>query len=551
MARVTRVDDIAGTVDQVSRPASRHHRPGGRCPHGPALPNAAPPPTAALPAVVMSDPESARHQHAGPHRADRRDARSGGTDAPQGHETQPRRFSARPTSSTSPSTTSSRCCATPPSSSPSSSSCFCSTSAPRSSRSPPLPLSLAVGILVLDGLGLSINVMTLGGLAVAIGELVDDAIIDVENVFRRLNENAAPPAAERKPVAGRDLRRQQRDPSVGGLRHHHHLHGLRAAAVPEGLEGRFFRPLGIAYISLDLRLAAGRPDGHAGDVPCSCMTRQRGAAPQETGHSAGPLAQSDSMSRRCAGRCATASSCSAPRPAAPCWRCCSRPPSARSFLPAFNEGTFTVFLIAPPGTSLEESNRLAIGDREATARASNGVQSVTRRTGRAERDEHAEPVSSSEIEVTLKPGFSKDEVRGQSTRSSPMSPASPPWSASPSSTGSQPHAFGHARGHRHQRLRRRPRHAAHLAKEIEGELKAFPGTRDVAANREVMITSLPVRLPPARPRRLPASRPPPPPSRCAALYGETVAEVNQGAATLRDRRPPRRERTRDASIDHG
>jgi Cu/Ag efflux pump CusA len=97
-----------------------------------------------------------------------------------------------------------------------------------------LPLSLAVAILLLWAWGLSINVMTLGGLAVAIGELVDDAIIDVENVLRRLKENAGLPEGERKGRGGGDLQRQQRDPLLGGLRHHHHLHGLRAAAVPAG-----------------------------------------------------------------------------------------------------------------------------------------------------------------------------------------------------------------------------------------------------------------------------------------------------------------------------
>ncbi len=81
-----------------------------------------------------------------------------------------------------------------------------------------------------------------------------------------------------------------------------------------------------------------------------------------------------------------------------------------SFLPEFNEGTFTVFLMAPPGTSLEESNRLAIGVEAQMAKLP-GVRSVVRRTGRAERDVHAEPVSSSEIEVTVAPGFSKHEVR--------------------------------------------------------------------------------------------------------------------------------------------
>ena len=83
-----------------------------------------------------------------------------------------------------------------------------------------------------------------------------------------------------------------------------------------------------------------------------------------------------------------------------------------SFLPTFNEGTFTVFLMAPPGTSLEESDRLATGV-ERRLSAIEGVRSVVRRTGRAERDEHAEPVSSSEIEVSVEAGHRREEIRAQ------------------------------------------------------------------------------------------------------------------------------------------
>ena len=112
-----------------------------------------------------------------------------------------------------------------------------------------LPLSLAVGLLVLDGMGETINVMTLGGLAIAVGSLVDDAIIDVENVFRRLRENAARPESERRTrtlevifTASNEIRPAMVFATVI----------IALVFVPlmflDGIEGRFFRPLGTAFV---------------------------------------------------------------------------------------------------------------------------------------------------------------------------------------------------------------------------------------------------------------------------------------------------------------
>src|SRR5690606_32501749 len=109
-------------------------------------------------------------------------------------------------------------------------------------------LSVAVALLVLSALGLTINVMTLGGLAVAIGELVDDAIIDVENVYRRLKENLTLPTEQRKSHIRVvfDASNEIRSSVVFATLI------IIVVFVPllflQGLEGRFFRPLGIAYI---------------------------------------------------------------------------------------------------------------------------------------------------------------------------------------------------------------------------------------------------------------------------------------------------------------
>ena len=106
-----------------------------------------------------------------------------------------------------------------------------------------------------------------------------------------------------------------------------------------------------------------------------------------------------------------------------------------SFLPSFNEGTFTIFLLAPPGTALGESDRLAT-EVEKQLAVIDGVSHVSRRTGRAERDEHAEPVSNSEIEVGLEArARTVPQSESASTSCSTRFPESQPWSGSPSSTG--------------------------------------------------------------------------------------------------------------------
>jgi HME family heavy-metal exporter len=199
----------------------------------------------------------------------------------------------------------------------------------------------------------------------------------------------------------------------------------------------------------------------------------------------------------------------------------------KSFLPEFKEGTFTVMLFAPPGTSLEASNRMA-GSIEAQVLALDGVKSATRRTGRAERDEHAEPVSNSEIEITVKAGFDDREVRKQISTILEKVPGITTNIGQPIE-----HRLSHilsgtpaaiaisVYGDDLDKLRL-------IAKEIEGVIKPLPGARDVAASRELMIQSLPLEY---RPADLAAYGLTP---RSAAeqvrngVFGVTVAEVNEG-----------------------
>jgi CzcA family heavy metal efflux pump len=402
-----------------------------------------------------------------------------------------------------------------------------------------LPLSLASALLILWAWGLSINVMTLGGLAVAIGELVDDAIIGVENVLRRLKQNAALPLDSRRPwtdviyEANLEIRAPVLFATII----------ICMVFVPllflQGLEGRFFRPLGIAYIVSIMasllvaltvtpamcRLLFRAPFGRRSGPPDAARSAA-GRAPGHDGWLVRRLkawyepALRAALRRRGlvlggAGLLTVASLALAST-------------FGTSFLPGFREGTFTVFLFAPPGTSLRESNRLAAGIERQFA-AIEGVSSVTRRTGRAERDEHAEPVSNSEIEVTVRPGSRQEAVRAEIDRIISNIPGITTMVGQPIEhrlshilSGTPAAIAINVYGDDLDTLRR-------LARRIEAELRDIPGTRDVAASREVMITSLPIRY---RPQDLAAAGLSPASAARQvqqALYGERVAEVNHGA----------------------
>jgi CzcA family heavy metal efflux pump len=270
-----------------------------------------------------------------------------------------------------------------------------------------LPLSLALTFLWMHFTGSTMNVMTLGGLAIAIGVLVDDAIIDVENVVRRLKENAARPATERAGVA------QTVIGATGEIRPAmvHATFIIVLAFLPlfflEGLEGRFFRPLGETFVvsilaSLLVALTL---------TPALCSLLLRRVRPQTRGHG-GPVVRllegiyvpSLGLALRFRWLVLAGSVLLTIGAAVVGLRL------GTSFLPRFEEGMLTVFIHMPPETSLEDSEDtgMLISGRLA---ALPGVAGVTRRTGRAERDEHAEPVSNSEIEVALTEGASLARMR--------------------------------------------------------------------------------------------------------------------------------------------
>ncbi|MBI5269032.1 MAG: efflux RND transporter permease subunit [Burkholderiales bacterium] len=259
-----------------------------------------------------------------------------------------------------------------------------------------IPLSLAVTALVFRWLDQSINVMTLGGLAIAIGELVDDAVVDVENILRRLKHNAA----QGHPLPTLEVVRQASVEVRSGIVYATVIVVLVFVplfALP-GIEGRLFTPLGIAYIVSVL--ASMAVSMTVTPVLSSYLLPRM----KRLGHGDSPLVQRlkawDTRVLTWSFRHARALMVAAV--VAVGLAAASVPFFPRAFLPAFNEGSLVVGMLFNPGTSLDESNRMgALAER--LLQEVPEVHQVGRRTGRAELDEHAEGVHSTEIEVDLTP----------------------------------------------------------------------------------------------------------------------------------------------------
>ena len=259
-----------------------------------------------------------------------------------------------------------------------------------------LPLSLLVTILVLHYMGLSINTMSLGGMAIAIGSLVDDAIVDVENVWKHLRENRMLPAPERKPVlevvfnASREVRMPILNSTLI----------IIVSFVPlfflSGMEGRMLVPLGISFIvslfastivalTLTPVLCSYLLGGKAGkgEVPKEAFVaiwlkkHYKLALLWALGHKKTVLGSAVALFMVALGLFFTL---------------------GHSFLPSFNEGSFTINISSLPGISLEESDKIGRQAEELLLSIPE-IQTVARKTGRAELDEHALGVNVSEIEA--------------------------------------------------------------------------------------------------------------------------------------------------------
>lgn len=265
-----------------------------------------------------------------------------------------------------------------------------------------IPVSFLFTAIVFKMFGMTVNTMTLGGLAIAIGELVDDSIVDVENVFRRLRENAASSSPKSMIKVIYEASSEVRNSIV--------LATVIIALVffplfnLSGLEGRLFAPLGIAYLtaltaSLIVSLTLT-------PVLCSIFLRGPVAEHRDTKF----VVALKRLDRKILEWVLPKSNLVLVGSMILFVFAVSLLPfMGRDFLPKFNEGTAMVAVVATPGISLTESNKL--GEKaEALMMATPEVKSVSRRTGRAELDEHAAGVNVSEIDVDFHPTGRPREV---------------------------------------------------------------------------------------------------------------------------------------------
>ena len=270
-----------------------------------------------------------------------------------------------------------------------------------------IPLSLVVSILTLKFMGFTINTMSIGGMAIAIGSLVDDAIVDVENVFKHLRQNRKLPESERKSVIEVvfNASREVRLPILNST------FIIVVSFVPlfflTGMEGRMLRPLGIAFITalfastlvaltltpvLCSYLLGGDKSDKAGKDPAVVRWLQKVynvALEWVISHKKTTLGAVLALFAVALGIFFSLGS---------------------SFLPAFNEGSFTINVSTLPGVSLEESDNVGRRAEELLLTVPE-IKTVARKTGRAELDEHALGVNVSEIEAPFELGKrSKKEV---------------------------------------------------------------------------------------------------------------------------------------------
>lgn len=369
-----------------------------------------------------------------------------------------------------------------------------------------IPLSLGVTIFVFQLFDIAINTMTLGGMAIAIGALVDDAIIDVENVFRRLKENYHKEAANRKSALEviYEASREIRAPMVNATLI------IVVVFLPlfflSGVEGRLLRPMGYAYVtsilaSLFVALTV-TPVLSYYLLPKANFLKKEGDA--------WLVEKLKTVYRKVL-------NFTLPHPKTIVLSAILLllvtiaviPFLGRSFLPEFNEGSFTLSLVTLPGSSLEESNRIGTM-AEKIILSHPEVITTARRTGRAELDEHAQSVNGAELDVCFElDGKSKDEFTQELRKSLSALPGTNVTIGQPLShridhmlSGTRANIAVKIFGSNLQLLRS-------LAQDVKREMEKVDGAVDIAVEQEVEVPQTKIKF-----------------NRMAmAKYGLTVGEV--------------------------
>jgi CzcA family heavy metal efflux pump len=269
-----------------------------------------------------------------------------------------------------------------------------------------IPLSLVTTVLLLKAFGATINTMTLGGMAIAIGALVDDAVIDVENVFRRLRENSLLPEAQRRNAAAVVYEASVEIRSSILFATIIIVMVFAPLFFLSGVEGRLLPPLGEAYIvallaSLVVAVTV---------TPVLCLLLLPRSKAVQRGHEPPAVAKLKRWYSPVLDK-SMRHPWLVTLPALILFvlALATVPFLGRAFLPEFNEGSLTISAVSMPGTSLEQSDKLG-RVVEQTLLSFPEVVSVARRTGRAELDEHAQGVEAAELDVSLK---MKDRSKGE------------------------------------------------------------------------------------------------------------------------------------------
>jgi CzcA family heavy metal efflux pump len=388
-----------------------------------------------------------------------------------------------------------------------------------------LPLSLVAAVIAMDRFGLTLNTMSLGGLAIAIGELVDDAIIDVENVVRRLRETATRPETERLPVLEVVYRASTE------IRHSVVFATVIVALVflplfiLGSVEGRLLRPLGFAYVvalvaSLVVALTVT-------PVLCSWLLPNSrliasGTEPRLTQRlKAGYKRWLCHAFRYWRTVLATAAALLVAA-------LVGIVTAGRSFLPEFNEGALTVSSVTIPGMSLADSNALGNG-LERLLLSVPEVTSTARRTGRAELDEHVQGVESAEIDVRLSmKDRSREVVLEELRQKASLLPGTNVTIGQPIShridhmlSGTRANIAVKIFGDDLPVLRQ-------LATRVQAQMTEVPGVVDLSAEAQADIPTLKVRIDPAAAARQGLETGAVADALQTARVGRTVGQVLEG-----------------------